>query len=167
MNSTETVLITGCSDGGIGSALAIIFQQRGFHVFATARDPSKMTKLHGLANVTLLTLDVVKSADIKGAVEAVTRETGGTLNCFISNAGRNHFMPILDEDLQTIRNLFEINFLAPIALTQAFAPLLIKAKGMAVYVTSISGYLNIPFMGRYRYHIFSTFEISQRTDMML
>lgn len=53
-------------------------------------------------------------------------------------------MPILDEDLDTVRNLFEINLVAPISLTQAFAPLLIKAKGMAVYITSISGYLNIP-----------------------
>ncbi|KAI1385785.1 putative hydroxybutyrate dehydrogenase [Hypoxylon trugodes] len=149
MTSRETVLITGCSNDGIGSALALVFQQRGFHVFATARDPSKMSKLNGLPNVTLLTLDVVKSTDIKAAVSAVSKETGGTLNYFISNAGHNHFMPILDENLDTVRDLFEINFLAPIALTQAFAPLLIKAKGMAVYVTSISGYLNIPYMGTY------------------
>ncbi|KAI1080791.1 putative hydroxybutyrate dehydrogenase [Whalleya microplaca] len=149
MSPVETVLITGCSDGGIGSALALTFQQRGFHVFATARDPSKMTSLDGLSNVTLLTLDVVKSADIKAAVEAVTKQTGGTLNYLISNAGRNHFMPILDEDLDTVRNLFEINFIGPIALTKAFAPLLIKAKGMMVYITSISGYLNIPYMGTY------------------
>ncbi|KAI1458760.1 putative hydroxybutyrate dehydrogenase [Annulohypoxylon moriforme] len=149
MASTQTVLITGCSDGGIGSALAILFQKRGFHVFATARNPSKMKSLDGLSNVTLLALDVVKSDDIKTAVDAVTKHTGGTLNYLVSNAGRNHFMPILDEDLDKVRDLFEINFYGPIALTQAFAPLLIKAKGMAVYTTSISGYLNIPYMGTY------------------
>ncbi|KAH8889143.1 putative hydroxybutyrate dehydrogenase [Thozetella sp. PMI_491] len=149
MTSGETVLITGCSDGGIGSALALVFQQRGYHVFATARDPSKMSELQGLPNVTMLTLDVVKSSDIAAAVEAVAKQTGGTLNYLVSNAGRNHFMPILDEDLDTVRNLFEINFFGPIALAQAFAPLLIKAKGMAVFVTSISGYLNIPYMGTY------------------
>ncbi|KAI2784133.1 hypothetical protein F4815DRAFT_501953 [Daldinia loculata] len=129
MSSRETVLITGCSDGGIGSELAIVFQECGFHVFATARNPSKMSKPRDLPNVTLLTLDVVKPTDIKAAVEAVSKETGGSLNYFISNAGRNHFMPILDEDLDTVRNLFEINLVAPISLTQAFAPLLIKAKG--------------------------------------
>ncbi|KAI0835112.1 putative hydroxybutyrate dehydrogenase [Hypoxylon sp. FL0890] len=149
MASKETVLITGCSDGGIGSALAIIFQKRGLHVFATARDPSKMSSLKDLSNVTLLKLDVVKSDDIKAAVEAVTKHTGGTLNYLVSNAGRNHFMPILDEDLDKVRDLFEINFYGPLALTQAFAPLLIKAKGMAVYVTSISGYINVPYMGSY------------------
>lgn len=149
MASRETVLITGCSDGGIGSALAIVLQQRGLHVFATARDPSKMSDLSGLPNVTTLTLDVVKSTDIRAAVEAVTKQTGGTLNYLISNAGRNHFMPILDEDLDVVKNIFDINFYGPIAITQAFAPLLIKAKGMAVYITSISGYVNVPFMGRF------------------
>ncbi|CAJ2500628.1 Uu.00g034810.m01.CDS01 [Anthostomella pinea] len=108
-----------------------------------------MSSLKGLSNVTLLKLDVVEPADIRAAVEAVTSSTGGTLNYLISNAGRNHFMPILNEDLERVKQLFEINFFGPIALTQAFAPLLIKAKGMAVYVTSISGYLNIPYMGTY------------------
>lgn len=147
MTSRETVLVTGCSDGGIGSALALVLQQRGLHVFATARDPSKMSDIDGLPNVTKLTLDVVKTDDIKAAVELVSKETGGTLNYLINNAGRNHFLPILDEDLDVVRDLFEVNFYGPLAVTQAFAPLLIKAKGLAAFITSISGYLNVPFMG--------------------
>ncbi|KAK9783957.1 hypothetical protein SCAR479_00516 [Seiridium cardinale] len=145
----ESVLITGCSDGGIGSALAIVFQQRGFHVFATARDVSKMSILSGLDDVTLLTLDVVKAADVKAAVKAVAKQTGGTLNYLVNNAGRNHFMPILDESIDVVKSVFDTNFFGPIAITQAFAPLLIKSKGVAVYITSVSGYLNIPYMGTY------------------
>lgn len=148
MVSKETVLITGCSDGGIGSALALTLQQRGLHVFATARDPTKMSSLQGLDNVTTLKLDVLKPAEIKAAVEAVSKATGSTLNYLINNAGRNHFMPILDEELDAVRNLFEINFYGPLAVTQAFAPLLIKAKGLAVFITSISGYVNVPYMGK-------------------
>ncbi|KAG6362555.1 hypothetical protein INS49_007647 [Diaporthe citri] len=30
---------------------------------------------------------------------------------------------------------------------QAFAPLLINAKGKAVYIISFAGYINIPFIG--------------------
>lgn len=149
MAARKTVLITGCSDGGIGSALATAFHQNDFHVFATARDPSKMRDLEGLPNVTFLTLDVLKPDHIKAAVEAVAKHTGGkgTLDYLVSNAGRNHFMPILDEDLNTVRSLFETNFFGPIALTQAFAPLVREAKGMVVYIASTSGYLNIPYMG--------------------
>ncbi|KAK8047544.1 hypothetical protein PG996_015608 [Apiospora saccharicola] len=149
MISNKTVLITGCSNGGIGSALARIFHQRGYHVFATARDTSKMSELSELSDVTQLTLDVVKSDDIKSVVEQVTKLTGGKLDCLVNNAGRNHFMPILDEDLDVVKDLFQINFYGPLALTQAFAPLLIAAKGMAVYITSISGYINVPYMGTY------------------
>ncbi|KAI1261152.1 hypothetical protein F5Y18DRAFT_402762 [Xylariaceae sp. FL1019] len=149
MASLRTVFITGCSDGGIGSSLAMTFQSRGFHVFASARDPTKMQSLAGLDNVTFVTLDVVKSDDIKAAVEMVSQQTGSTLDYFISNAGRNHFMPILDEDLDVVRNLFEINFIAPIALTQAFAPLLMASKGTAIYIVSTSGHLNVPYMGTY------------------
>lgn len=58
-------------------------------------------------------------------------------------------MPIPDENLDVVRNLFEVKFYGPVALTQALTPLLIKAKGTAVYITSISGYINVPFMGRY------------------
>lgn len=152
MAPKESVLITGCSDGGIGSALALEFQKHGYHVFATARDISKMSRLDGLSDVTKLKLDVVSSDDIKAAVTAVEK-AGGTLNYLINNAARNHFMPVLDEDLKAVRDLFEINFMAPIALTQAFAPLLIKAKGMAIYITSISGNLSIPYMGKTLLHI--------------
>lgn len=158
MTSNKTVLITGCSNGGIGSALALVLQQRGLHVFATARDPSKMSDLNSLPNVTMLTLDVVKPDQIKAAVDLVAKETGGTLDYLVNNAGRNHFMPILDEDLDMVKKLFEVNFYGPLAVTQAFAPLLVKAKGMAVYITSISGYVNVPFMGKYPYvkYVFET-----------
>lgn len=98
----ESVFITGCSDGGLGSTLAIVLQQRGLHVFATARNPStKLSHLRDLPSVTILALDVVKSTDINAAVELITKQTGGTLDYLTNNAGRNHFMPILDEDLDT------------------------------------------------------------------
>lgn len=143
------MLITGRSDGGIGSALADAFSQRGFHTFATARDLSKMRALTALPNVTFLKLDVINHDDIRAAAKAVTAHTGGdgTLDVLVSNAGRNHFMPILDENLDTVKELFEINFFGQIALTQTFAPFLIRAKGMIAYITSISRYLNIPYMG--------------------
>jgi 1-acylglycerone phosphate reductase len=147
MPSQETVLVTGCSDGGIGSALAMTFQSRGFHVFATARDPTKMTDLKDLPNVTRLTLDVTKPADITAAADAVLRRTGGTLNYLVNNAARTHVMPVLDENIEKAKSVFDTNVWGTIAITQAFAPFVIKAKGSIVFIASIQGYVNAPFKG--------------------
>ena len=147
MASKKTVLITGCSDDGIGSALSLAFHAQGYHVFATARNPSKMSVLSKLPNTTLLTLDVEDSAQITSAVEAVKNETSGTLDILINNAGVNHFSPVLDIDLSEAKHVFDINFWGALTVTQAFAPLVIKAKGSVVNITSIAGHINVPYMG--------------------
>ncbi|KAL4900923.1 hypothetical protein BDW74DRAFT_182252 [Aspergillus multicolor] len=108
-----------------------------------------MSKLRDLPDVTLLTLDVCNKDHLAAAVEAVSLHTGGKLDYLVNNAGRNHFMPILDEDLETTKKLYETNVWGPLALTQAFAPLLIRAHGTVAFITSIAGHLNVPHMGTY------------------
>lgn len=125
--AAKTVLVTGCSDNGIGSALGKVLQERGYHVFATARNVSKMKWLEGLDRVTPIQLDITKPADIKAAIETVSK-THGKLDHLINNAGRNHFMPVLDVEVDTVRTLFEINYFGQLAVTQAFAPLLVKVR---------------------------------------
>ncbi|KAJ5304897.1 U2 snRNP component prp10 [Penicillium atrosanguineum] len=149
MSPMGSVLITGCSDGGIGSGLALVFQERGYHVFATVRDPEKASALKNLPNVTLLTLEVTHLSDILAAKHIVSVQTGGILSYLINNAGRNHFMPLLDEDIDTAKEIFNINVWGPLAMTQAFAPLLMKANGTLVNITSIAGHGAIPTLGSY------------------
>jgi 1-acylglycerone phosphate reductase len=145
---TKVVLITGCSDGGLGSALASEFLTRNYHVFATTRNASKMGKLADQSGVTLLDLDVTVDLQISAAVESVKKATG-RLDILINNAGRNHFSPALDIDIPEAKQIFEINLWGPLALIKAFMPLLIESKGTVVNTTSISGYLNVPYMGKY------------------
>lgn len=57
-------------------------------------------------------------------------------------------MPILDEDIEKAKNIFDINVWGTVAVTKAFAPLVIKAKGKIVNITSTAGYLNVPYMGK-------------------
>jgi NAD(P)-dependent dehydrogenase (short-subunit alcohol dehydrogenase family) len=107
-----------------------------------------MSALADLQNTTLLVLDVGNSEQTSAAVEAVKKETGGTLDILINNAGRNHFSPVLDIDIAAAKNVYETNLWGPLAMIQAFVPLVIKAKGTIVSVTSISGYVNLPHMGK-------------------
>lgn len=124
----QVAFITGCSDGGIGSALAKTLHERGYHVFAGVRDIAKASSLKDLTHVTPVILDMTKPDQIEAAAEQVANATGGKLDVLINNAATNNFMPLLDENLESIRGLFEVNFIGPIAITQAFAPLLIKVR---------------------------------------
>ncbi|KAI0900057.1 NAD(P)-binding protein [Annulohypoxylon nitens] len=144
------VLITGCSAGGIGAGLAEVFREKGYHVFATIRNPSKLPPtLSKVSNVTPLTLDVLSSESIAAAVKAVSQETGGRLDVLVNNSGQNFIMPALDVDLDKARRLFDLNFFAPLAMIQAFAPLLIEARGCIVNHSSAAGYVPMPFASIY------------------
>lgn len=143
-------MITGCSTGGIGAALAEVFQEKGYHVFATARNPSKIPPtLSRSANVTVLTLDVLSSESIAAAVEGVKKETGGTLDILINNSGGIILLPALDTSMEDGKRLFDFNFWAPFAMLQAFAPLLIEAKGCVVNNSSASAYSPMALTSKY------------------
>ncbi|KAH8594509.1 hypothetical protein B0O99DRAFT_595441 [Bisporella sp. PMI_857] len=50
----DAVLVTGCTKGSIGSGIAIAFQARGIHVFATARSLANVSHLAKVPNITTL-----------------------------------------------------------------------------------------------------------------
>ena len=64
-------------------------------------------------------------------------------------ASLGYALPILDVDLDESKAVFETNFFGRVALTQAFAPLLIESKGIIVNIGSISGFCPTPFSGIY------------------
>lgn len=147
----KSVLITGCSAGGIGGALADVFHTKGYHVFATARNPSKVSQsLSNSKNVTVLKLDVLSAESIAAAVESVKSQTGGGLDVLVNNSGGGMTSPALDTSIEEGKKLFELNFWAPFNMLQAFAPLLIKTKGCLVNNTSVSAVAPMPFLSKCR-----------------
>jgi 1-acylglycerone phosphate reductase len=145
----KTVLITGCSAGGIGWALAKAFQKKGFHVFATARDTSKAEDLSQLSDVEILQLDVADPESISQCKDVVTGRTGGRLDVLVNNAGAEFVCPLLDVDIAESKKLYDVNVWGPLAMVQAFAPLLIEAKGVISNHTSISCVLPLVWSGAF------------------
>lgn len=143
--SSKSVLITGCSLGGIGHALALSFQQRGFTVFATARSTKKMSDLASLPNVHLLSLDVASPSSIQAAMKEIDAQTGGKLDVLVNNAGAQFIMPGLDVDIDVAKEHFDINYWGPLRMMQAFAEMLVAAKGCVVNVASVAAVTNLPF----------------------
>jgi 1-acylglycerone phosphate reductase len=145
--ASKSVLITGCSTGGIGHALALTFQRKGFTVFATARDISKMSDLTSLPNMHCLALDVTSKSSISEAVHFVATHTNGRgLDILINNSGQQYVRPLMDMDEEEARKMFDVNFWGVFAVTQAFVDMLILARGAIVNVASISGYWYTPYM---------------------
>ncbi|KAF2971904.1 hypothetical protein GQX73_g1746 [Xylaria multiplex] len=133
------VLITGCSDGGIGSELAKQFAARGYQVYATVRTPSKAASLVGVSGVEVLELEVTSTESIAACATEVDRCTGGTLDVLINNAGADFVVPFLDVSLEQAKQLYDVNVFSIIGVTQEFAPMLIKAQGCVVNFSSIAG----------------------------
>ncbi|CAD6448630.1 8206903f-48bd-4ae8-b69e-0cb7d3398fd3 [Sclerotinia trifoliorum] len=144
----KTVLITGCSEGGIGDSLAKTFHSKGLRVFATARNVSKIEHLKRLGLDTLA-LDVTDPTSIKMAVEAVSLATGGTLDFLVNNSGAGYAMPLLDTEVEVAQKMFNVNVFAVITVTQAFSPLLISAKGKIINIGSVLGVSPIYWQGYY------------------
>lgn len=83
---SKSVLITGCSEGGIGDALAKEFHTKGLRVFATARNLKSIAHLKDVGMETL-PLDVTSSSSIAEAVKSVEAATGGSLDFLVNNSG--------------------------------------------------------------------------------
>ena len=71
------------------------------------------------------------------------------MGILINNAGQTVIVPTLDADLDKIRDMFEVNILGFVRVTQAFASHVINAQGTIVNIASISSHCHTPWMGIY------------------
>lgn len=146
----KSVLITGCSQGGIGDALAREFHARGLTVFAAARNAAKVAHLAGLPGVETVELDVTDEASVRRAAEAVAEATGGRgLDVLVNNAGVTQILPFADTPLADMRWIVETNLIGVFAVTQAFLPLVMKARGTVANVGSVNQVFCLPFSAPY------------------
>jgi len=147
-STKKTALITGCSDGSLGAALAEAFAQHGFHVIATLRNPEKASSLAMNPDVEIMTLDVADSASIASCAATVADRRGGRLDVLVNNAGSMFVMPLLDTDIAESKRLFNVNVWGLLAVTQAFAPMLIRSKGVVLNIASIAGAVRMAWQGK-------------------
>ena len=146
--SKPTALVTGCSRGGIGDALARQLAKRGYHVFAAVRNPSKAAHLTDDQDIEVVVLDVTSSESINSLVNNLKdRLPDGKLDILINNAAVLLTGPSIEADLARVKQLFDVNIHGLLAVTQAFAPMLIAAKGKLVNLSSAAGLLALPWVG--------------------
>ncbi len=150
-NEGKTVLVTGASTG-IGRDCVHHLDRLGFTVYGGVRRESDgEALLEGASERTrYVILDVTVQDHIDAVVEQLSTELGeGGLWGLVNNAGIAIAGPAEVVVLDDWRYQFEVNFFGQIALTQPLTPLLRKAKGRIVNMSSISGVVTSPATAPY------------------
>ena len=165
---TETprsVVVTGASTG-IGAACAEYLDERGFRVFATVRKQTDADRIaaRGSSRLEPLLVDVTDAEAIAKAAQRVEAALGGAgLTGLVNNAGISVDVPLECVDIGALRHQLEVNTVAPVLVTQAFLPLLRRARGRVVNVSSVNGRVASPFSGPY---CMSKFALEAFTDCL-
>lgn len=140
----KVVLITGGSSG-IGKAIGDYLVTKNFVVFGTSRNPEKIKD----TAFTLLEMDVRNSTSIHKTIQTIIDKTG-RLDVVINNAGVGITGPIEEIPSEEIKNNFEINLFGPIEVMKAALPIMRKQQsGLIINITSIAGYMGLPYRGIY------------------
>jgi NAD(P)-dependent dehydrogenase (short-subunit alcohol dehydrogenase family) len=145
------VLITGTSTG-IGRATALLLDRLGHTVFAGVRREEDGRGLQAEASprLTPVLLDVTDTEAIAATAKAVAEAAGDAgVDGLVNNAGVVRGGPLEYLPLEEWRTELEVNLIGQIAVTQAFIPLLRRARGRVVFVGSIGGRLATPLLGPY------------------
>jgi NAD(P)-dependent dehydrogenase (short-subunit alcohol dehydrogenase family) len=145
------VVITGASTG-IGRACALHLDRLGFRVFAGVRtsQDAESLKRAPAQRITPLLIDVTDGASVRAAADEVAAVLGDAgLSGVVNNAGIVVSGPLEFLPESEIRKQFEVNVIGQITVIQAFLPLLRKARGRIVNMSSISGRMAFPFLGPY------------------
>jgi NAD(P)-dependent dehydrogenase (short-subunit alcohol dehydrogenase family) len=125
MNIKDSVVLITGANRGLGLSLAKALLQAGARkVYAGTRNPASVTQ----EGVQPLKLDVTSAADIAAAVQACA-----DVSIVINNAGVDLSSPVMAPDAdKAVRSELETNFFGPLALSQAFAPVLARNGGGAI-----------------------------------
>ena len=140
----KVVLITGGSSG-IGKSIGEFLHSKGFVVYGTSRNPDRIIN----SIFPLITLDVRNKQSIQIAIAEVISKSG-RIDVVINNAGVGITGPIEEIPTEEIQNNFETNLFGPIEVMKAVLPQMRSQKsGLIINITSIAGYMGLPYRGIY------------------
>ena len=145
---SKTVLITGSSTG-IGRATAIKFQQEGWNVIATMRNPEKEQELGSLENVIVTRLDVQDQDTIDRTIETGLSNFG-SIDVVVNNAGYGLAGTFESISRESIQRQFGVNVFGLFDVTRAILPHFRKQKsGVIINITSVGGVMTFPLFSMY------------------
>lgn len=171
-DGTPVVVITGASTG-IGRALALRFARDGAKIAIQARDRVALEKVMrevlSAGGACIAESGDATNADDCARLIARTKEEFGRIDILVNNAGRGYYAGVREIDLAELADLFSLNVIAPLRLTQLALDELEKSKGVVVMMSSIAGVAAVPKMGAYAATKFAleAMSMSMRAELTL
>ncbi|MGZ5057497.1 MAG: SDR family oxidoreductase [Methylobacter sp.] len=148
MNSSKTILITGCSSG-IGYTTAVELKKRGHTVIASARNQEDVFRLQQ-QGFTAIQLDLADSNSIQQAVSSTIKLTDGKIDALFNNGAFGQPGAVEDLSRDVLRFQFETNLFGTHELTNLIIPMMRKqGHGRIIYNSSILGLVAMRYRGAY------------------
>ena len=151
--NTRTLVLTGASRG-IGHATVKKFGASGWRIITISRQPFSALCPWPGGGENHVQLDLGDPVELGRGIEAIRRKlSDGRLDALINNAaispkGKNGSrLGAIDTPFDLWRQVFNVNFFAPVALARGLIEELSTAQGCVVNVTSIAGSRVHPFAG--------------------
>lgn len=149
------VLVTGATSG-IGKATAIHLASCGYTVFAGAYRASDQALADldaaspSRGRLQIIEIDVTNAQSIQRAcsqIEGLLPD--GWSFALVNNAGVAFGSPLEVEKVEKMRLQMEVNYFGVVQVVRCFLPLLRRAHGRIINISSISGKSSMPFNGSY------------------
>ena len=152
-DNVRTLVLTGASRG-IGHATVKKFSAGGWRVITISRQPFSALCPWPSGGENHVQLDLADPVDIGRGIEQIrSRLAGGRLDALVNNAAispkgqHGERLGAMDTPFDLWRQVFNVNFFAPVALARGLVNELSVAQGCVVNVTSIAGSRVHPFAG--------------------
>ena len=143
-------LITGASSG-FGHAIAEAALVVGDTVVGAARRPGALADLEasGTGRVSSVQLDVTDADRIRAAITEVV-DVHGRIDVLVNNAGRGAVGAAEETSDGELRDLMDLHFFGPAALTREVLPhMRERGSGAIVQMSSMGGRFSFPGVGAY------------------
>ncbi len=151
MFKDKVVWITGASSG-IGAALAKQFAAEGAALILSGRNTDALEKVASAclpAKSIIIAFEVTDFAQLPDCVhEALAWQ--GRVDVLVNNAGISQRSLALETEFSVYQNLMDVDFFAPLKLTQLVLPQMIARKsGVLIQMASVAGKIGAPLRSGY------------------
>jgi NAD(P)-dependent dehydrogenase (short-subunit alcohol dehydrogenase family) len=151
-DNARTLVLTGASRG-IGHATVKKFSASGWRVITVSRHPFSVMCPWPGGSEDHVEMDLADPVDLGRGIEQIRARINGKLDALVNNAAispkddKGGRLGAIDTPFDLWRQVFNVNFFAPVALARGLIDELSAARGCVVNVTSIAGSRVHPFAG--------------------